>query len=75
MPLWGAVVATSLSFAFMHGLGMPLQMLAYFAAGIVFSMVYLGSKDLLPVMAVHAAYNLMAILVQLNEWRAAFFLL
>ena len=64
VALWVAVMTTSASFACLHGLGTPTQMITYLGAGILFASIYIITKNLLWSMAVHAAYDLLAIIVQ-----------
>lgn len=64
VPLWGAIIASSISFTFIHGIGPVPFMASHFLFGIVMSLIYVMSKRLLPVMVIHAGSDLLAILVQ-----------
>ncbi|HEV8718871.1 MAG TPA: CPBP family intramembrane glutamic endopeptidase, partial [Candidatus Binatia bacterium] len=64
VPLWGAIIASSISFMFIHGIGPIPLMAGPFVGGIGFAIIYVVSKGLLPVMVIHAGSDLLAILVQ-----------
>lgn len=64
IPLWGAIIFSSISFTFIHGIR-PVQLMAgHFLFGMVMSLIYVMSKRLLPIMAIHSGTDLLAILIQ-----------